>query len=190
MKWHAVTAALLLAAAGCDNAASRVQAAAPDDADEAEAHSFPADYEPPELPPDVLKALRKGTEFEIVSLLPDDFFKPAEGEETLYGNKVLGRTRVSSDATRQELVDALVRGNQENDGGAADCFWPRHALVAKYRGRRYELVICFECLQIEIRVDGKAHKTDGVLTSKSPQPVFDRVLKQARVPLPPAKAGN
>jgi hypothetical protein len=45
-----------------------------------------------------------------------------------------------------------------------------------------DLLICFQCNQVEIFVDGR--NAPGFLIGSSPQPVFDKVLNDAGVPLP------
>ena len=71
----------------------------------------------------------------------------------------------------------------EHDGLAAGCFNPRHGNRATRGTGVFDLVICFECFAISVYVDGE--RKSGFLTSDSPQPVFDRVLRDARIPLAP-----
>ena len=63
------------------------------------------------------------------------------------------------------------------------CFSPRHGIRVTRHGRVTDVVICFECRQVRVYRDG--HSVASFLTSASPQPVFDDVLRQANVPLPP-----
>src|SRR5262249_42133996 len=129
--------------------------------------------------------LDKAQQYELISLDPsregDD-----KDKDKFHGWKVLGQTAFKDADLRKKVLDALVKGIQENDGIAAACFNPRHGLRAVHDGKTVDLVICFECLQVQVFVDGKK---SGVLTSESPQPLLDMILKDAKVPLAP-KAGK
>lgn len=140
------------------------------------------------IPADVLAALEKGQTLELISL---DHARPVaakEGEvkqddgETLHGWKVLGNTVLKDAKDRGKLLAALQTGVRESDGTAAKCFNPRHALRASHGGKVYEVVICFECFSAAIHIDGK--REPGFLLNRSPQPTFDALLKEAKVPLP------
>jgi hypothetical protein len=132
--------------------------------------------------PDAVKAvLDKADSFELLSLEPSER-KEAKGG--FHGWKVLGKTEVKDADTRKDLVAALEKGVAENKGEVAKCFEPRHGIRATRDKKTVELVICFECLQVRGYVDNSDKNTDGFLTSKSPQPAFDKVLKGADVPLP------
>ena len=66
----------------------------------------------------------------------------------------------------------------------AGCFNPRHGIRLIGGGETTDLVICFECLQVQVFVDGR--RPGGFLTSASPQPAFDQVLLAAGIALPEA----
>jgi hypothetical protein len=61
-------------------------------------------------------------------------------------------------------------------GIPAQCFNPRHAIHAQNGEHRVDLLICFECGQIESWVDGG--KMGVTLVSGSPQATFDPLLKK------------
>ena len=88
-------------------------------------------------------------------------------------------------AVRKRLVTGLWEGIAQSEGPPASCFNPRHAIRVTYEGRTLESVICFECLQIEI-TEGRQRQT--VYTTRSPQPVFDEVLRDSGVALAPKKS--
>ena len=49
-----------------------------------------------------------------------------------------------------------------------------------------DLVICFQCLSVQVYVHGK--RVDGFLITDDPQPEFDAILRAAGIKLPkPAK---
>jgi hypothetical protein len=134
--------------------------------------------------PDNLRAmLEKADQFELFSLSPDELKeKPKDG---FHGWKVLGKTTVKDAETRQKLLAALQKGVADSDGSVARCFNPRHGIRVTHDGKTADFIICFECLQVKAFAGDKSH---DFLTTRSPQPAFDTVLKEAKVPLPePAK---
>jgi hypothetical protein len=140
-------------------------------------------------PPQVLVGLENAETFELISLEPMMSLEPLDqksGEERLRGNRVLGKTTIKDKETQVRLIDALKKGAAENVGDIAMCFNPRHNLRVSHEGKTVDLLICFECLQVKCFVDGQPDV--GFLTSRSPQTVFDAVLKDAGIPLaqPPA----
>lgn len=139
-----------------------------------------------ELPSEARTVLEKAEQFELISLNPrresDD--KDKKAADKFHGWMILGQTALKDAETRKKVLASLSKGIEENDGSVAACFNPRHGLRATHGKKTVELVICFECFQIEVYVDGK--KT-SVLTSESPQPVLDKILSEAKVPLPPKR---
>ncbi|GAA4467513.1 hypothetical protein [Novipirellula rosea] len=125
-------------------------------------------------------SLRQASSFEVLSLSPEP--SGSEQGDHFYRWPVLGSTRVSNASVRQSLMDALDAGVAENDGQISACFSPRHGIRAIVDGRRYELVICFECLHAHWYIDGKQQR--GFMLTSSPQPAFDQVLIDSSVPLP------
>jgi hypothetical protein len=128
----------------------------------------------------------KAETFELFSLNPE----PKRGKdgdvvdekEGFHGWQVLGKTEVKKEAERKRLADALRLGAEDNFGIAAGCFNPRHGLRLKGGGKSVDLVICFECLQVQVFVDGET--SQGFLTSGDPQKEFDAALKAAGINLP------
>jgi hypothetical protein len=132
------------------------------------------------LPAQARDALTKANRFELFSLDPNQKReKPGEG---FHGWEVLGTTAVEDAGIRQKIVAALEKGVQENQGVAAECFNPRHGIRATRGDQTTDFVICFECLQVEVYVGDK--RTNSFLVSRSPQPLFDKILRDAGVPLP------
>ena len=85
---------------------------------------------------------------------------------------------------RKEIVTALDKGIGESDGNWAKCFDPRHGIRVQREGKTVELVICFECGWVYIFTGDKEERQGVVVTTGKPQAVFDKVLKDADVPLP------
>jgi len=149
------------------------------------AHGQPITEDAPEsaVPAEVLAILREGEPLEFVSLHYDDLYEFQEGDEMLIRWKVLGRTKIDDADKRQQLIAALERGVAENDDGPADCFWPRHAFSTTHDGHRYDILVCFQCYQVEVYREGKKQSAYSFLIGRSPQPLFDQILTDAGVPL-------
>jgi hypothetical protein len=134
---------------------------------------------PNRLPEAVREVLADADRLELLSLDPKGGATPEPGR--FWGWRVLGSTAIELPEVRQEVFTALERGIAENQGWMAFCFDPRHGIRAARGVELVELVVCFECSQVQIYTDGK---WDGsVLIMGSPEPVFDRVLSAAGVPL-------
>lgn len=161
MKTIGLTAALLLAAA---------------------AVKMPAAQEKNELPEVVRAVLEKPDALVLLSLNPERPDKQAKDD--WYGWKVLGRTELKDAAARKVVADAVQKGVKDSDGTAAKCFEPRHGVHAVRGDKSVDLVICFECYQLHVYVNGK-REGRTILTTRAPQAALDQILKDAKVPLPP-----
>jgi hypothetical protein len=62
------------------------------------------------------------------------------------------------------------------------CFLPRHGIRVKHAGKVADFVICFECNNVRVYVDGGAETE--FLVSDSPAKMFNDILKDAGVKLP------
>ena len=133
-----------------------------------------------EIPADAKTALEKATEWELYSLDPEHQKDPPK--DGFHGWKVLGKTTVKDADTRKTLLAALDKGAKDNDGTVARCFDPRHGIRVKAGDQTIDLVICFECYQVKTFMGDKLGR--GFLTTRSPQPALDKVLTDAKVPLP------
>jgi hypothetical protein len=132
-----------------------------------------------DVPPETIAALRNADQYELLSLDPT---RTSEAPpEQFHGWRILGRMKITDAATRRKLNDSLRKGARENDGMAAGCFNPRHGIHLVKGDQVVDLVICFECLAVDVREEGKRGK--GFLVSPSPQRVFDQVLRTGDVPL-------
>jgi hypothetical protein len=99
---------------------------------------------------------------------------------------VLGTAAVASRILRDEIIRSVARGVEENRGLVANCFDPRHGIRAFGRGDGIDLVICFECFQLEVYIAGA--KREWLLISRSPKELLDRHLSGMGVPLEPDRA--
>jgi hypothetical protein len=140
------------------------------------------------IPEAAEKLLDKADGFEVYSLDPDRVFdkdgKLVEPKDGFHGWRVLGKTEVKAAGDRKKLADALRLGAEDNFGMAAACFIPRHGVRLTADKQTVDLVICFQCLSVQVYIDGK--KAEGFLVTSDPQSAFDAVLKAAGVKLPKA----
>lgn len=116
-------------------------------------------------------------------------FPPGEGpqyesNEKFHGYPVLGKVEIEDVAKRKELMSALRKGIADNDGAAAKCFWPRHAIRAVENGKTIDYVVCFECLQIHIFQE---ETMTSELTTSEPRSIFNKTLEAADIPVIPWK---
>ena len=135
-----------------------------------------------EMLPDAARAaLTKADQLELYSLDPSK--EDNKDKDAFHGYKVLGKTTVKADDARKALADAVLKGVADSDGAIAKCFDPRHGVRAVYDGRTYDLVICFQCSQIEVFAGDK--KLGVTPTAKTAEPALDKLLKDAGVGLAP-----
>ena len=121
--------------------------------------------------------LEHAEQFELLSLNPERLQRP--GILDFHGYRVLRQISIASVETRRQLISALERGVHENQGAMAACFNPRHGIRVVRKGQTADFVICFECLQVHVHGEGAGE----FLVSASPKPVFDKVLRDARIPI-------
>jgi hypothetical protein len=124
-----------------------------------------------ELPDQAWEILDKAEYFELLSLNPRWERQPPKAN--FYGYRVLGKAEVTDAGIRKQLLSELKRGVLENQGAIAACFNPRHGIHATYKGKQADLVICFECLQIQL--NGVA--TGEFLVTDKPKALFDKTLQ-------------
>jgi hypothetical protein len=132
---------------------------------------------PNRVPPILMEALEKGKQFELYSLDPAAKDTSKEGFADL---KVLGKTSVKDDETRKKLIEALSKGAQDNQGiNPTKEFPPRQGIRVVYEGKTYDFALNFDSFKTEFYIDGK--RQGGFRVTKSPQSVFEKVLKDAKV---------
>jgi hypothetical protein len=133
------------------------------------------------MPADVQTVLDRCDEIELYSLDPARNLDTEKPKDEFHGWKVLGKTTLKT-GDRKAVLAALNKGIKDSDGTVAACFNPRHGIKATHDGRTVELVICFECLSMQVNYgDGK---TVSLTTTSTPQRAFDEALTDAKVPLP------
>jgi hypothetical protein len=129
------------------------------------------------MPRAAWNALNDADRYELLSL------NPYLSKPDYYSHEILGKTVIQDAAVRERLNNALQAGVRASDGRAYACFNPRHGIRVTRAGVVTDLLICFECRQVQVWRGGQ--EIAYFLVSDSPQPVFNEVLKSAGVPLAP-----
>ena len=99
---------------------------------------------------------------------------------TFHGYPVLGEGTLDS-SSKGEVLDALVEGIADGPRNGAKCFIPRHGVRITGAEGTVEHVICFECFWVRT-YEGEGQPVRRTI-AKSPRAVFNRVLRNAGVPL-------
>lgn len=97
-----------------------------------------------------------------------EFADQAETVERFCEQPILGTATVDDAATRDLLLRLVERGIAASDGSVAACFDPRHGISVEKDGVTTDFLICFECLSMDVFVDGVEGK--GHLTSNAVEP--------------------
>jgi hypothetical protein len=145
------------------------------------------------LPATLQRVLKDADEFILFSLdpTPDSEHKATN---TFKRYPVIGQTEIKAYSTRRQLTEELdnairaeggltvSNGVISLSGPFAHCFNPRHGIRARKSREKVDLLICFECGQVQI---GSNSETERVLKlTKKPSKIFDAVLTSQGVPLP------
>ena len=91
----------------------------------------------------VTEALQQADVIHVLSLSPYPAATPAE---RFHEWPVLGTVAVTDPRTLSRVTAAL---QVQQAVGLTTCFWPRHGIRMNLRGQPLDLVICFECLQVQ-----------------------------------------
>jgi len=137
------------------------------------------------FPPTAKEVLAAAEAVEVLSLDPDaGRADPRPGEAVRFHEwMVLGSTTVNGRDAVARLVGRVEGAVTEATVlDEALCFRPRHGLRARAKDTVVELVICYECRQLNVYVDGRFRK--HCPTKPAPAEALDAVLTQAKVPLP------
>ena len=149
------------------------------------------------LPPEVMTALKESEKLTLYSIDFQAFEESSFHDIRFHGNRILGETVITSVEARRQVARAIQKGVKAWDGNLYHCFNPRHGLRVIRGAAVYDLLICFECQQIQI-FDGeviagevKVHET--MLDSTGiggPADGLNEILRAAHIPLEPSPAVN
>ena len=151
--------------------------------------SLPASETNSSLPLELQTFLRNADDFVLFSIESVPDFE-RKSTNTFQNHVILGQLEVKSVATREKLIAALDKGIGEESASVPpdvtinlpDCFNPRHGIRARKGDETVELLICFECNQIYVTSHSATNQL--FMTTGKPAATFNKVLKDAGVPLP------
>jgi hypothetical protein len=134
------------------------------------------------FPDRVWSVLSEADKLEVLSLDP---VEDEKAKDTFHGWKVLGKTEVKEKKERDAVASVLKKGIEEARA-IANCFEPRHGIRVTKGKQTVDLVICFNCMSIEIYPDGGEKRLgDQVPFATSPEATLDKILRDAGVKLAP-----
>ena len=133
-----------------------------------------------QIPDSVRTILEKADQIELFSMDPS--VAGDKIKDNFHGSHVLGKIVIKDGETRTKLMKALTKGVKDKQTEVRTAaFYPRHAIRATHEKTTVDLLIGFDDSAI-IVYNGDTFK-GFVFTTASPQPVFDQVLRAAKVPL-------
>jgi hypothetical protein len=103
--------------------------------------------------------------------------KDGQDLEEFHGYGVLGQAPLRDQASRNELIATIERGIEASSGMVAACFNPRHGLSVTVNGSTWDLLICYECLSMQVYRDGE--EQNGHLTAELVEPEVSAVYRAA-----------
>jgi hypothetical protein len=113
---------------------------------------------------------------------PLDRDKPTD-KELLYEFPVLGRVSITDPELQRRVVTAVKQDLNSSKGDRYLCFFPRHVLRVVKAGRTIDFVICFQCNDYHVYVDGEPAKARTRSVDTSSQELLNKILTDAGVPL-------
>ena len=134
------------------------------------------------FPLEVQRVVAKSEQFYLYSLQPERLTDmDLTSMPNFHGYPISGKTCVHARPHREDLL-AAVREDLGREA-ASHCFHPHHGIRAVRGTQTVDLVFGFGCEQMEIYDDRGLHQ---ITVGASAQRVFDHVLAEYDVPLPPA----
>jgi len=109
--------------------------------------------QPSAIDADTFDAIEAAESMELFALHPyphSEEGTPPDRGSSFHGYRILGRASLAAEDRVTELARLVIRGIRASDGRVAACFDPRHGIRVTGGGRQVDLVICYECLQMQL----------------------------------------
>ena len=133
------------------------------------------------LPAELLQGLYDAEKFTLLSLNPVEVDPVSNTNATyFYKHQILGKSTVTDAKLKNDLIASLQSGISNSRGIGYMCFNPRHGIRAERGTNRIDVVICFECAEVQV-VFGPTNQS--FLTTKVPSKIFNHALEKLRLPV-------
>ncbi|VTR93247.1 Uncharacterized protein OS=Pirellula staleyi (strain ATCC 27377 / DSM 6068 / ICPB 4128) GN=Psta_0497 PE=4 SV=1 [Gemmata massiliana] len=136
---------------------------------------------PPDLPREPDEVILFSVQFDESGEGP----KAGDNREQLYKYSVLGRVAITDPERRREIVSAVQRDIRAGAPAQARCFYPRHIVRVVKDGTTIDTVICYECHNFKVHVNGGFHRGLTRAIGSESRPLLNQILADAGVPLAP-----
>lgn len=104
----------------------------------------------------------------------------------MYKYPVLGSVEVTDPGRRREVMAAVRQGLRQNTP-QAKCFWPRHIVRVRKGGDETDVVICFQCSNVEAHRAGNDTVLWRGTTGDGARPLLNEISAAAGVPITPTQ---
>jgi hypothetical protein len=115
---------------------------------------------------------------------PLDRDKPTD-KEFLYEFPVLGRVSITDPELQRRVITAVKQDLDSSRDERYFCFFPRHLLRVVKGGRTIDFLICFQCNDYQVYVDGKPAKGRTRSVGTDSEELLNKLLTDAGVPVAP-----
>jgi hypothetical protein len=105
----------------------------------------------------------------------------------LYNYPVLGSVPITDPELCREVVAAVKADIETASERQNKCFDPRHVLRVTKGGRTFDVLICFQCHNYQLWRDGVPQQLQTRSAGKLSQPLLNKVLTDAGVPIAPVE---
>lgn len=111
-------------------------------------------------------------------------------DDCLASNKVLGKVAVNSKNDRAQVIKALRESLGKIPGYASSCLPEyRHSVAFVSGGHYYDVLLCYQCGQVRVIIDGDDEGGNGQTYSMGSQAALNAILRKAGIPLAKASWG-
>ncbi len=131
------------------------------------------------LPDELAVILKSDQDVELYWLNPEHLNEQPESD--FHGWEVLVSAKLDEEKGR-ESVEGFKSGIASAPDDATGCSKPRHGLRISRAKEVVDLVICFQCVQVNVFVDEE--RSGNFRTAASPRQLFDKIVAKHRLPMP------
>lgn len=145
-------------------------------------------YVPPHLPP--VEGVRGSAKYLAAQKRNEEILERSEDQwckrgDCLSGNKVLGKVAVKAKNDRSQVMRALRESLGKIPGYASMCHPEyRHGVAFVSGGKRYDVLLCYQCGQVRVVIDGDEEgSSDEQTYSMGSKTALNAILRTAKIAL-------